>query len=167
MSRYLSMIDWNSLFTVNFTADSIWNAFCNTLNDAIYMSVPIENMRKTGKRTVKHYPYSIKMALSRKKCLWCKLHNNPESSAARTNYKQTASKCKMLIRNYEIKKERTVIEANNTSDFYKFVNRRLSCKSGVGALCVTTLTGRSLTTNRELICLTSSSVQLVVKMMET
>ena len=28
----------------------------------------------------------------------------------------------MLIRNYEIKKERKVTEANNTGDFYKFVN---------------------------------------------
>ena len=134
MSRYLSMIDWDSLFTVNFTADSIWNAFCNTLNDAIDMFVPVKNMRKTGKRKVKHYPNSIKRALTRKKCLWRKHRNNPENSAARTNYKLAASKCKMLIRNYEIKKERKVIEANNTGDFYKFVNRRLSCRSGVGAL---------------------------------
>jgi len=40
----------------------------------------------------------------------------------------------MLIGNHEIKKERKVIEAN-TGDFYKCVNRRLSCKSGVGTLC--------------------------------
>ena len=40
----------------------------------------------------------------------------------------------MLIRNYVIKKERLMIKANNTGDFYKFVNRRLSCKSGIGAL---------------------------------
>lgn len=59
MSRYLSEIDWDSLFTVNFTADSIWNAFCNTLNDAIDMFVPVKNMRTTGKRKVKHYPNSI------------------------------------------------------------------------------------------------------------
>jgi len=38
-----------------------------------------------------------------------------------------------LIRNYKIKKEQQVIRANNTGDFYKFVNRRLSCKRGIGA----------------------------------
>ena len=27
-----------------------------------------------------------------------------------------------------------MIEANNTGEFYKFVNWRLSCKSGIGAL---------------------------------
>jgi len=133
MSRHLSEIDWDSLFTVNFMADSIWNAFCNTFSDAIDMFVPVKNMRTTGKHKVKHYPNSIKIALTRKKCLWRKLHNNPESSTAQANYKLAASKCKMLIRNYEIK-ERKVIEANNTGEFYKFVNRRLSCKSGVGAL---------------------------------
>ena len=82
------------------------------------------DMRTTGKPKVKHYPNSIKMALSKKKCLWHKFHNNPKSSTAQANYKLAASKCKILIRNYEIKK---VIEANNTGKFYKFVNRRLSC----------------------------------------
>jgi len=134
MSRHLSEVDWDSLFTVNFTADSIWNAFCNILNDAVDLFVPVKNMRTAGKRKVKHYPNSINMALTRKKCLWRQLRNNPESSTAQANYKLAASKCKMLIRNYEIKKERKVIEANNTGEFYKFVNRRLSCKSGVGAL---------------------------------
>ena len=68
MTKHLSEIDWDSLFTVNFMADSICNAFCNTLNDAIDMFVPIKNMRTTGKPKVKHYPNSIKRALKKSVC---------------------------------------------------------------------------------------------------
>jgi len=50
------------------------------------------------------------------------------------DYKLDVAKCRVLIRNYQIKKERQVIAANNAGAFYKFSNKRLSCKSGVGAL---------------------------------
>ena len=39
-----------------------------------------------------------------------------------------------MIRNHEVRRERRVIAENNTGSFYKFVNQRLSCKSGIGAL---------------------------------
>ena len=134
MSRYLSAVDWDHIFTVNFTADTIWSAFCDIMNDAIEQFVPVKNTRQTRKLKLKYYPNSIKKALSRKKCLWRKLRSNPDSDIARASYKLAAAKSRTLIRNYEIKKEQQVIRANNTGDFYKFVNRRLSCKSGIGAL---------------------------------
>jgi len=39
-----------------------------------------------------------------------------------------------MVRNYKIKKERNLIATNNTSQFFNFVNRKLSLKSGIGAL---------------------------------
>jgi len=35
---------------------------------------------------------------------------------------------------YEIKREETVIQANNVGKFYSFVNGKMTCHSGVGAL---------------------------------
>ena len=39
------------------------------------------------------------------------------------------------MREHEIAKEKLVVDSNNLGSFYKHVNRRLSCRSGVGALC--------------------------------
>jgi len=38
------------------------------------------------------------------------------------------------LRKYELKKEQKLIESNNIGTFYKFVNKKLSCKAGIGAL---------------------------------
>jgi len=42
--------------------------------------------------------------------------------------------CRQLIHKYEIKREQKVINNNNAGCFFRFVNRKLSCKSGLGAL---------------------------------
>ena len=39
-----------------------------------------------------------------------------------------------MVRNYETEKERNLIASNNTGQFFNFVNRKLSSKSGIGAL---------------------------------
>jgi len=49
-------------------------------------------------------------------------------------YKKSVLKCKSQIRKFEIKKEQRVINDNNTGSFYKFINKKLSCKKGVSAL---------------------------------
>ena len=116
MSRYLSAVDWDHIFTVNFTADTIWSAFCDILNDAIEQFVSVNSTRQTRKLKLKHYPNSIKKTLSRKKCLWRKLRSNPDSDITRASYKLAAAKSRTLIRNYEIKQEQQVIRANNTGD---------------------------------------------------
>ena len=63
------------------------------------------------------------------------MRTDPDCIEIKTAYKTDAAKYKILVRNYEIKKERRVITANNSSSFYNFINRKLSCKSGIGALC--------------------------------
>jgi len=43
-------------------------------------------------------------------------------------------KCRHLLRDYEIKREQKIIEHNNTGSIYRFVNNKLSCMRGLGAL---------------------------------
>ena len=38
------------------------------------------------------------------------------------------------MREYEIKQEQKIIDSNNAGGFYRFVNAKLSCKRGIGAL---------------------------------
>jgi len=39
-----------------------------------------------------------------------------------------------MVLNYEIKKERNLIASNNAGQFFNFVHKKLSSKSGIGAL---------------------------------
>jgi len=51
-----------------------------------------------------------------------------------TAYHAAKLKCRNVLRDYEIKREQKVIERNNAGCFYRFVNNKLSCKRGLGAL---------------------------------
>ena len=79
----MSSVDWDTLFTVNSTADAIWKAFSDILDYAIYQFVPVKAVRPTTKHNVKHYPRSIKRAIGMKKCLWHRLRDNPKCESVR------------------------------------------------------------------------------------
>jgi hypothetical protein len=135
MSYYLNSVDWHQLLSANFTADSLWTAFANILKAAIveFMPAKLINARPDLVR-VKTYPKRIKSAMARKHCLWRRLKADPNSSTLRDQYSKAESRCRLLIRNYEIRKENDVIKSNNLGKFYRFVNGRLANKQGIGML---------------------------------
>jgi len=65
----------------------------------------------------KTYPRGIKSAMARKHCLWRRLKADPNSSAARDQYSKAESRCHLLVCNYEIRKENTVIKATMFASF--------------------------------------------------
>lgn len=135
MAQYIAAIDWYGLLEINLTADSIWKAFTEIIQVAIDNNVPVKShMPNSQQRKCKtRYPPNIRRAISKKRRLWRKRR---ESGTAVTSeaYCNATEKCRQLIRDFEIKKERDIIEANNAGAFFKFVNRRLSCRKGVSAL---------------------------------
>ena len=135
MSQYFLDVDWLRLMSENLTPDTLWSAFCEVLNNAIEQFVPIQHVRNTHCSVIKHYPHNIKSAIARKRCLWRQLRNDRHNNVLRHTYKQAGAKCRLLIYKYELKKERKIVQDNNTGSFYKFINEKLSCKRGVGALC--------------------------------
>ena len=48
--------------------------------------------------------------------------------------KEAEHHCHQLLRELEMKKEKRVVDNNNLGSFYKHINNRLSCRTGVGAL---------------------------------
>ena len=133
ISQYLLDIDWLYLLSVNLTTESLWSAFSDILNDAISIFVPIKCNGKP-KRKTKYYPNSIKRAFARKLCLWRKHRADKHNNSIFQAYKLSELRCKQLVRKYEIKKEMHVISEDNVGTFYKFVNKKLTCKSGISAL---------------------------------
>jgi len=72
--------------------------------------------------------------MARKHCLWRRLKADPNSSAARDQYSKAENRCRLLVRNYEIRKENDVIESNNLGKLYRFINGRLANKQGIDLL---------------------------------
>ena len=138
MRSYLLSIDWQSVIMYNLTTDSLWDAFCAVLQSAVDLYVPFRIVRYSSnyKRSgnIRRYPRSIKRAISRKKCLWRQHRRNPADQDIARSYTVAHDECRRLIKEYEREKERDVIDADNVGKFYRFVNRKLSCKSGVGTL---------------------------------
>jgi hypothetical protein len=133
ISQYLLDIDWLYMLSVNLTTESLWSAFSDVLNNAINIFVPIKCNAKP-KHNIKYYPNSIKHAFARKLCLWRRHRADRHNNNILQAYKLSEMRCKQLVQKYETKKERHVISDNNVGAFYKFVNKKLTCKSGIGAL---------------------------------
>jgi hypothetical protein len=59
---------------------------------------------------------------------------SPENPDVLLAYRDAERKCRALIRNLEIRKEQKIIESNSVGAFYIFVNRRIKCKTSIGAI---------------------------------
>lgn len=69
----------------------------------------------------------------KKAALWRRLRNSRTSDNKAAYYNQVAT-CKSLLFEYEKSKEMKVIKKSQVGAFYRYVNRRMTSKSGVGPL---------------------------------
>ncbi len=100
------------------------------------MFVPVKRVSEyTCTKNRRWYPAAVRRAIARKKCLWRKHRYRPDDATALENYRDAEQKCRRLLLDYEIKREQNVIDNNNAGGFFRFVNSKLSCKRGLGALC--------------------------------
>jgi len=136
MNNYIAAVDWLKILSVNLTADSLWAAFSDVLQTAVDLFVPVKSMSEyTNTKCRRWYPAALKRAITRKKCLWRKHRSDPDDVDALLAYRKAATNCKQMLREYEIKREQKVIDGNSAGGFFRFVNGKLSCRRGLGALC--------------------------------
>lgn len=135
LSEYLNSIDWQQMLVANLTPDTIWSAFCEILDSAVDMFVPSINVTATGKKfKPRHYPKHIRNLLARKLAVWKTYKTNRSDAQLKSKYNKLQSDCSDAIRKFEMCKENKVINSGNIGDFYKYVNKRMSSRSAVGAL---------------------------------
>ena len=107
------------------------------LQSAIDLYMPfytvVRNGCSRGHAESRRYPHKIKVAVSRKNCLWHFFRREPCNQELRHKYKIAHKHCRKLIRDYEVSKERDVVDAENVGTFYNFVNNKMACKTGIGA----------------------------------
>ena len=135
MSDYLSGIDWLSVLSTELTSDSLWAAFGAIMQVAIDTYVPTKNLSTNASaKCNRWYPAAVKRAVARKRCLWRKHRENPGDPVIRAAYRKAHWTYRQEVRKFEIKREQRVIERDNAGSFFRFVNSKLSCKRGLGAL---------------------------------
>jgi len=133
LNERLINFDWNQMMMDNFDADTLWASFNQVLQSAVNDFVPIRNI-SSRKQVTARYPAQIRAALTRKRCLWKLRKHNPNDVTISNKYRSQLAECQKLICEYEIKREETVIQANNIGKFYSFVNGKMTCHSDIGAL---------------------------------
>jgi hypothetical protein len=119
------------MLACNLTADELWSAFAGVLQQAIDLYVPVRFVKATAggassRKPHVNYPRNIKQAISRKRCLWRQHKQHPNDSVIYNSYREADKTCRQLIHDFELKREREVVDANNLGKFYRFINSRLS-----------------------------------------
>ena len=133
MSDYLYDVNWTEMFSTNLTPDDIWSAFSAVLGEAIDSTVPsVPAKRRLS--APKRYPRHIRVLFSRKRAVWRQYKNDRSNHILKAKYDKISDDCRAAVKQYEIAKENAIINSNNLGNFYRYVNNKLSCRSGVGSL---------------------------------
>jgi hypothetical protein len=93
------------------------------------------NSRNPLKRKAhrKAYPRKLKNLFIRKAILWRK-YKSRKTKKRKNAYSNIANKCKNLLAKFESDAENEILRSCDLGKFYKYVNSKLSSKSGVGPL---------------------------------
>jgi len=116
------------------TADDAWMHFIQPVYDVIDKFVPVKAKRPINKKvSSKKYPKHIIRAVRKKAALW-RRYSRSKTSSNKAAYCEQVEVRKSLVFEYERTKELNVIQKSNLGALYRFVNKRLAAKSGVGPL---------------------------------
>ena len=134
MAAYLHQVRWCDLLTTNFTANDLWSAFCSVMNNAIDAFVPCTFVSFRPKLRKHRYPRNIRNLVNRKRAVWRYMKRNPNNVNCKIKYNRISAACRLAMRRYECWQENKIIDCNDIGAFYKFVNSKSCCRSGVGTL---------------------------------
>ena len=136
IALYLSGVNWHNLVTVFPSAPALWDTFMCILYAAVELYVPKrrvfapDNSRKYKTKP----PHEMRKCLTKKRLLWRQLRQNKHDTVARNKYDECVRHWRHLVQQRQMRAEERLIECNNIGSFYKFVNRRLSNRIGIGPI---------------------------------
>jgi hypothetical protein len=133
INAFLSSTDWFELFHSNLSAKSIIDNFYNIIDTCIEQHVPCKYVSCSRRYDHSKYPLGIRRLLRKKAIAWRanRVFKTPESMA---KYKSLASKCKYAIREFVKDYESHLVSNENIGAFFRYANKKFSCKSAVGPL---------------------------------
>jgi len=131
-NAYFNSVDWTSVYSDVIDSDQRWEAFSNTLNNAILQFAPT-SIKQIRNSTARSYPHHIRKLISKKAFLWKKAKSF-NTKQLHNSYRECAKTVRKAIYAYTCQLETNLIESNNIGSFYRYVNKKLSSRSGVGCL---------------------------------
>ena len=143
MSSFFAMVDLTVYINDCYSSDECWIHFYAVLCGAIRKFVPKRHIPKSTSSVIKNkiknskkifYNKSIRKKLGKKAALWRKYNKN-RSAANKVAYAEISRSCKNLQDQYAKDIERKVVAAGDLGTFYRYVNSKLSSRSGVAPLC--------------------------------
>jgi hypothetical protein len=131
-NEYLCNINWSDVYSVDDDGDQRCSAFSSTLNNATSQFAPtsIKHVRKSA---VHSYPHHIRKLISKKAFLWKKAKTF-KTKQLHKSYRECASAVRRAIYAHTCQIEAKLIDSSNIGSFYRYVNKKLSSRCGVGCL---------------------------------
>jgi len=119
----------------NPSALSLWSSFISVLRIAIDLYVPrFKCITKDPNTKRKLYPKHLRKLRAQKCRIWRQLKCNTTDVLIRTHYLECVHEWRIQTHESEKQAELRVIKSSNLGTFYKYVNKRISYRSGIGAL---------------------------------
>ena len=134
-AQFCSNICWPELLTNCFSSNELWQTFSLALQNGLDIFVPQKTISINGgrKNCKKKHPKNIKKLLRRKKTIW-KASKKNTGLSKRVKYKKCVTLLKKAKFSNDLKNEECVINKNNVGAIYKYINSRLTHKSGIAPL---------------------------------
>ena len=126
---FLNNVDFFTTFSNCETAEECFDCFYTVLNECIAANVPFITLSSRSNR----YPAAIRRNLTRKRAAW-RTYKCSRSADALQRYKKLASVYRSSVYEYNVSRERKIIDSGNLSSFYRYCNRKFSSKTVIGPL---------------------------------
>lgn len=65
---------------------------------------------------------------------WKKIQTRPDDQIVRAQYRASINKWRCQLHDWEKQSEMRIVESGSIGTFYNYVNRRISCRTGIPAL---------------------------------
>jgi hypothetical protein len=133
INHFLNGIDWYGMLANDHDVNSIWSNFTTALSTAIDLFVPTRKVTVRGKGDYKHYPRHIQRMFDKKCAAW-RLYKKFKTDSLKKRYYNYDNLCENAIIDYYNKLESELIDSGDLGAFYRYVNNKIVCDSGVAAL---------------------------------
>ncbi len=130
MCDFLSALNWDEMFeNCNHDIEECYDKFKDAMYSALETYVPIHRTCARVRRFT--LPRKLRKLRSKKSALFRKRHKLPNGIEM---YRECKKEFKRKLDKYIEKKEAKCIASGDNSNFFKFVNRKLKSRKGVGPL---------------------------------
>jgi len=135
INAYLAQVDWQEVLLNCDDANCCWDVFIGVLNEAMNLFIPVKAVytNSSCRKNRYQYPLRIRKLLQKKRAAW-RLYKFKSTDALREKYRVISETCKKAVYDYVKSKEEHLIDNGNLGSFYRYINKKLSSKTGVGVV---------------------------------